>query len=387
MTPRARALSLAAALGALLHAAPASAGPAARFVYLRGKGTESCPSEADVRQAVEQRLGYDPFFSYAAATMFTEVSAERGRFSVSLKLVDGDGSVRGDRTLHAQGKCGELMDAMALTISIAIDPQSVTRQGPPADAPPAEKAVEPEPSTAPPPEPPPESDEPAPSTPPVLSPEPKRPLVLAIGLGPLASLGSAPALAVGGALAVDAQIGRLVGGIEARADLPASAQAGKLGRVESSLLAGSLFFGLREGLVFAAAVGSIGRIDATSTDVLRARDSAGLFAAAGLRLGIGIPLSDRVEVRIRGDVVANLLRHDLTISGQRASSIPSPRETSAPRSPFDFRDKSRSHPPRRRRADHRQHRISADLRRKLRLRVELFAQAGSRRAGPRGPHA
>ena len=76
----------------------AEAEPAARFVYLRGKGTESCPAEADVRQAVVGRLGYDPFWSYATATMFAEVSAaEKSGFSASLKLVDADNAVRGDR--------------------------------------------------------------------------------------------------------------------------------------------------------------------------------------------------------------------------------------------------------------------------------------------------
>ena len=38
-------IGLAVALGA----ARATATPAARFIYLRGKGTESCPSEPEVR--------------------------------------------------------------------------------------------------------------------------------------------------------------------------------------------------------------------------------------------------------------------------------------------------------------------------------------------------
>jgi hypothetical protein len=131
----------------LAVSSPALALPSARLVYLRGRGTDSCPSEAEVRQAVQQRLGYDSFASNAASTMFVEVTAVTGGYTAQLKLIDGENVVRGDRALHLRGRCAELMEAMALTISIAIDPMSVTRSGPPEDAPPAEKPVETAPTT------------------------------------------------------------------------------------------------------------------------------------------------------------------------------------------------------------------------------------------------
>ena len=116
--------------------------PSARFVFLRGPGTDSCPSDADVRQAVQTRLGYEPFSSYAPSTMFAEVSAVNGGFTANLRLADAENAVHGARQLHVQGRCADLMDAMALTISLAIDPMSVTRSGPPEDAPPAERSVD-----------------------------------------------------------------------------------------------------------------------------------------------------------------------------------------------------------------------------------------------------
>ena len=49
----------------LLVAAPAMATPSTRLTYQRAAGTEHCPEEPVLRRAVEQRLGYDPFFPWA----------------------------------------------------------------------------------------------------------------------------------------------------------------------------------------------------------------------------------------------------------------------------------------------------------------------------------
>lgn len=300
---------------ALLAHSTAHAMPSARFVYLRGKGTDTCPAETEVRAAVQSRLGYDPFSSYAASTMFAEVTAVGSGFSANLKLLDAANVVRGDRVLQVHGRCAELMEAMALTISIAIDPMSVTRNGPPEDAPPAEKPVD---TTLPPaPDRPPDPDE----TPQPAFAKPEA-LLLSAGLGPLVSLGSSPALAFGGALFLNARLGRLVAGIEGRGDLPASASVADRGRVESSLLAGSVVLGAREGAIFACAVGSLGRLSATSSDVAEARERHAPYLAAGLRVGIALPISERFELVGRLDALANVLRHTIELSGRSAYEYP-----------------------------------------------------------------
>src|SRR4051812_40160467 len=57
-------------LAASLAAATARAeGPAARLVYARAPGTESCADEATLRRAVAARVGYDPFFPFAKQTV------------------------------------------------------------------------------------------------------------------------------------------------------------------------------------------------------------------------------------------------------------------------------------------------------------------------------
>lgn len=315
---RVRAFATCLTLGMVFFAWRADAEPAARFVYLRGVGTETCPSEVDVRQAVQARLGYDPFSSYASSTMFVEVAMTKDGYSANLKLVDADNSIRGARSLAAEHGCADLMDAMALTICIAIDPMSITRKGPPPGTPPLERPVDMTLLTR-------SEDEPVGSAveppPKRTSPQTRNPIV-SLALGPTASLGVAPALSAGASLGVDVQVGSLLGGIEGRMDLPASRSVGERGTVESSTVGGALFAGVREGWITVCAVGAVGHLAATSSDVAVSKYAGVLVASTGLRIGVGIPLSDVLEVRARAEVLANLTRHTLEISAASAYTYP-----------------------------------------------------------------
>ncbi len=315
---------------ALLFAwVPARAEPAARLVYLRGAGTESCPAETDLRQAVLGRLGYDPFSSYAVSTLLAEVRATASGFAAELKLIDGDNAIRGERVLKTTGACTDLMDAMALTISIAIDPLSLTRGGPPPGAPPQERPVEPFPVMDPDP-----TVEPASAADAVpAAAEPATRPDLAIAFGPVASIGAAPAAAIGAAIGVELGFGRTFIGLEGRADLPASAAADGTGHVASSLLACSALAGLRFGAFYVAGVGMVGRVSATATDIAHPLEQSALVGGAGLRFGIVVPLdralhldgrSWSLEARARR-LGAGLLLHDsggrLHLSRQRDAGI------------------------------------------------------------------
>lgn len=81
-----------------------------------------------MRSAVSVRLGYDPFKPdpqrIVTATITREAGGLRGRFD----LRDRGFNVRGSRVPGTdKSDCAELASAMALAISIAIDPLSVTR--------------------------------------------------------------------------------------------------------------------------------------------------------------------------------------------------------------------------------------------------------------------
>ena len=109
----------------------ARAAASAHLVYLRGPGAEGCPGEQAVRAAVSTRLGYDPFFPWARDTLFAEITAGKGDFHVDIKLVDGDNLQRGGRDITVKGNdCSAVIDAMGLTISLTIDPSSITGAAP-----------------------------------------------------------------------------------------------------------------------------------------------------------------------------------------------------------------------------------------------------------------
>jgi hypothetical protein len=104
----------------------AHAAASAHLVYVRGPGAEQCAGEQAVRAAVGARLGYDPFFAWAHETLFAEITRAEGAFLVELKLVDDLNNLRGARQIAVKGDdCAAAIDAMALTMSLTIDPSSV----------------------------------------------------------------------------------------------------------------------------------------------------------------------------------------------------------------------------------------------------------------------
>lgn len=292
----------------------ARAAPSARLVYVREKGAEECPDEAAVRAAVSTRLGYDPFSPDAQATLFAEVTREASTYHARIKLVDDANVVRGARELdHTGPRCADLVDAMALTISIAIDPRSLT--GP---------APEPEPApalpTAPAPAPVPGPAAPPPAAAAAPAPVPV-PLELVASLSPTVSFGSAPAPAVG-----------LVGGVgvahrpfgvwlEARGDLPASRDV-TLGTVSTSFVAGTIAPCLLRGVFFGCGVVTAGRLVAEARGIRAPRTDHALHALAGARLGVAEPLTNTLDLRVNVDVFYTLTPQLLRIDARDAYELP-----------------------------------------------------------------
>lgn len=292
----------------------ASASTTARLVYLRGAGTESCPDEGELRDAVAARLGYDPFTPSSFETLFTEVDKDANGFVARVKLVSPDNTVRGARTLKTTGACSDLMASLALTISIAIDPMAGTRKGPPEGLPPGERPVEvgpTSPGTEEPIEEPPAP--PAPSPPPAPLPSPR--VVFAVGAGPVGSVGYAPAPALGLAIFGRARFGDLSLTLEGRGDLPSGTDVSGGGRVRSSLLAASLLPCGHAGILFGCARGTIGRLQAEGVDVTEPGSSGAIWGAMGVRAGAEVPLGRVFALRIAADGDAVLTSYALRIGG------------------------------------------------------------------------
>jgi hypothetical protein len=300
-------------------AAPREAfgGASARLVYVRGPGAEQCPGEQAVRAAVLARLGYDPFFAWAHDTLFVDLLRLGGTFRVELKLVGDDNLQRGARSLKVHGSdCAAVVEAMALTISLTIDPESVMRGAPPAAsaasapaAPTPPPAPGPGPSAAP---------TPAPSHTPTATPqadgEPS-PIRLHAGGGVGTSLATAPSVAASGTVFVGLWWRKVSLDLEMRADIPAAGD-GRFGiRVQSWTAGGSLVPCLHLGVLYGCGVASLGWLTATSLSGVGFTNGAP-WVAAGPRVGVEVEVSPRVALRAWAEVLADLTRNSLWFGGR-----------------------------------------------------------------------
>jgi hypothetical protein len=309
--------------GALLGlAGRAGASPTTRLVYVRSDGGEACPDEESLRQSVMGHLGYDPFRPYAEATLFAEVHRQGERFVGSVKMLDARGIERGARTLEGHGAdCDELMAAVALSISIAIDPRMALR-GPSVEAPvggdgaSSEVASDlsegdgrglEETSTA---EPTVSAAEAVRAAAPENAPSPRlktsAAMRLAIGGGVYVAVGEGPSPSPGVRIAAEmVHRGKLSAAIELRAGLPTSS-AITGGVVRTSLLGGALVPCWRAWRFSACAVAFVGRMATATEDVPRPSSRAFVHVAAGLRAALDIPLSDALAFRVGADGMATV---------------------------------------------------------------------------------
>jgi hypothetical protein len=337
-----------AAIASLAFERSASANPTSRLVYVRAPGAESCPDEAEVRRAVATRLGYDPFRPIASTTLTAEIRREKGTFRGRVRLVDEAGVERGARDLESRADdCRDLTTAMALSMSIAIDPLSVTRPDRPVgsmSAPPAPPSGD-----EPPPGPPPKDDatptDPLgsrvasapsagaatpvtaadrPSPGPGVRDEGHDPPRFVLGAGAHVAFGIAPAAAVGFRISTEIATRRYGVALEGRFDLPASSDTAEGGRIRTSLAGGAIVPCVRIPLASACGVLLLARVAAEAVEVTTPRSDGFLFLGAGVRLVSDVPLPQDFHLRIGGDVLAHPVPFELTVNGRsvhRSSAV------------------------------------------------------------------
>jgi hypothetical protein len=321
------ALVIAAAV-LLARQETARAGASARLVYVRGPGAEGCPAEAAVRAAVATRLGYDPFFPWAKESLFAEVTREKGgAYRAEIKLVDEENRLLGDRSLTMKGDdCGAVIDAMGLTISLTIDPSSITGKSAPAPA------TAPEPPSAPAaPAPTPPSDglsTPAIATPPAgEKPRTPRPTSDAVhvhaGAGAFGVLGAEPSLSAGASVFVGLAWRSLSLDLEGRADLPTTASSEiPQAEVRSWLAAGALVPCVHLGAAFGCPVLAIGSVQASAVNVTTPSPAQDLWVGAGGRLGLELPIAGSWFLRGYGELLGAVHGDRLYIGTAEAFRFP-----------------------------------------------------------------
>jgi hypothetical protein len=120
--------STVALLGVFAFATPAQASQSAKLVYARAAEAVVCGEESVLRQAVARRLGYDPFVAHSENTVVAELRGDGDGLRARIFVIEGGNTVGGAREItSATKRCDELMLAVALAISIAMDPESIDR--------------------------------------------------------------------------------------------------------------------------------------------------------------------------------------------------------------------------------------------------------------------
>jgi hypothetical protein len=299
----------------VLAVAGAHASPSARIVYARGKGAEACPSEAELRKAVAVRLGYDPFFPTATKTVVAQVSRAPQGYRARVQIVGDDGNVRGERELATAGDdCGELITAIALAVSLALDDLDKIEPSPPDDPHPAAQPVDAPPVSE-------RERTPSAEAPPAPAPPaaPQPPYAVMVGATLAAGVAPSPSLGIG--IAGTIRSGVFAARLDARIDAPASTDISP-GTVSTNAVSASIDGCLRGDSLFACAGPGFGWIFTRTTGIARPGSDSSPFFLVVARAGLDIPISTRLFVEPSIEGFTNLTRHHVDVDGARVYTMP-----------------------------------------------------------------
>lgn len=304
-------------VAAFLSSAPAlaqEAPPRAHLTYDRGD-QDACPDVDAIEDAVSARLGYVPFVDDAPLHIDVELRRAGRARRASLRVTGADGAPLGERTVESSGTgCDELARALALAISVAIDPLSLTRGAPveppePAPVPSSCPVCPTCPEVAPAPE--------CPATPTPIAPEPPDDLRGFVGLGAHVAIESAPSVTSGISLEGGVEIARLVSvGLEARVDFPAArAAASGRGEVRAHFLGGTLVpCVLVASFVAICATLTLGALRGEGSGVDLPRSDSSFFATAGGRVAFTASLVGPLALRVLAELDGTLTPTVLDLS-------------------------------------------------------------------------
>jgi hypothetical protein len=332
----------------------AVAGQSARLVYSRTAEASSCPDEHGLRQAVARRLGYDPF---VAASMNTVVAELRGEgegegLKARVYVIREGNQAGGSRELASPSRdCTELLAAIALAISIAVDPDALDRiEQTPAPAAGSASGAEKQPDAPAPvdaqvsrqtkPEQPPapsaattngKSPEKLPSRTPIASPsESHQEASFSVGVAASgATKGPAPWPSVGMSLFASVRLRNWAVFVEPEATVPSTSEPKSSGSkvriwtIGGNASGGYWFGPLYVGALFDAVVLNAQGLNAQGHNVDSPKRAHPLLASAGLRLGYALNLTKHLAVVARADGLIALrpLEMKLNVDSDNSESL------------------------------------------------------------------
>jgi hypothetical protein len=257
-----------------------------RLVY---EAPAACPSRAELVEPIAARVGYAPLDDAADEGFAIRVVADGTRFRGTLEplppLASATRSSAGPPRTFSSVSCRELVESVALTMALYLDPLLGPR--PPARAPVARPNVVATPWREPDP-----FEKDAPEAPP----PPPRSRAWFVSGAAVASVALGPALTLGPRVGVGVRGATFAVAIEGRADLPvASARARGLD-VDASFVGASLVPCARRGVVFACLDAAAGRYEAVARGPDLRSVAATFFLMGGARVGADVRLDERTRI-------------------------------------------------------------------------------------------
>jgi hypothetical protein len=299
--------------------------------YELPEGLTGCPGADEFSALVAARLGYDPFAAEASWRVAVRIEPDASGLRGSFRLERPEQG-QTERTLRAgAGECGELATALALGLSVTVD--RARREEPSAPPPPA--APRPAPSVRAPIEAPPRRADVSRSEA-TASGRPSR-LGVAATAAIHAATGTSPGITGGAAAGVRVRIGSFSLGVEGRADLPTSQLDAAGTGARASLFGATVAPCAHLRAASLCAVGLFGGLRGEAVELAESKSHTSFYSAAGVRIGVELPLGETVALIARSEVLATLTRTTLRSAGEPIWATPVAAGTLGIGAQVDFR--------------------------------------------------
>ncbi len=292
-----------------LFAPHAVAAQTFRLTLVNDEAAVGCVDQAELERSVAERLGYQPFEAGAGSTIVVHVTSRDTSLGATIEVVADDHRSLGTRELATDGaSCEELVRALTLSLSIAIDPDRALAQAPPPAAVPEQASTESSAPLSPSDDPAVASEAPAAttSTPNTDQPasQPPRPAAFVGSVAALSFFGVAPSPAYGLQLMIHRRWGPFSVGGGGRLARSAWSDVDDGARLHTTVGVGELQACWQARVVYGCAVGLLGASWVRADEVDMPRTDVGAFGAIGIGVGAEVTLSRSLSLVAAGDVLA-----------------------------------------------------------------------------------
>ncbi len=264
---------------------------------------DDCPGEDQLRDAVSQLVGYEPFVDHAPRVVSIEISSHRTGLVGLLRWRDKRGELGGQRRFEsAPDACADLARNLAFALAVHIQLLNVPQ-------------AEAEPKPAPPPVP-----QPPPPTPPPTAAE--RAWRFGVGVGPRLMFGWGPKVGVGASLGMLAQAPSWSYQAAIEGILPTERHLSDGSGFDLWAWSGSFSPCLRARPFDGCVAVRLGQIRVNGFGVDEARSPTGPFAQAGLKFAAVLPITPDLDARIHLEGALTLTDWTVQLNGKNAFSLP-----------------------------------------------------------------